>query len=598
MGLGISHTPRSAANVPAATAAAVGNNQKYKVNPDISGVNKNLLGTKANDTADPNGTKYALAVDLARQKLSTEDEVTDRLFRNTVDDLYKELGGEGDPDTVIRGNNALTKAIRGLDEGYDDFLTFTGNMIDKPWDFVAGGIADQVGGKEAGDKLRNLMNGRDIGVATDIGVDLALGATPFGMPLLAAKSLIQNSDDINEAITGKDNITQESLTDTQRAARGGEAALNTALTMIPGAGRAGKVLKGAKKSNIDDAIEALTKEKSEAEKVFPTDAFKKLAKGDSDPEAEVWDKLIQNAEEAETKRLKVPLGERETLDNTIKAADEKIGKLKAMDGKNYLQRILANEAEGGRNIAQAVKNIPSDFRNLRDYENYVTRLSGLEKLPRTQRGVLKQMKDNPKAFGIEGEVGKDQRALAARLANQTREELGRTRLTGAVKRAMQNIENEANPAFRNPMMLQKEREKALEEIAKAKDKNVFGEKFKETSKNGGKMLLGLNGMALQSALAGMASGYYDNLQQGVLSTFENFEQRPFQYMPALMPVGTKRFSMRMNPGLTGKYNSAVPFYAARTAAVGDLIEDQTLDTSRASNEEEMLRRLAALKVGE
>ena len=634
-----------------------------KVNPDISGVNFARIANKADDTYDPEMAKYAAAVDLARQKFSGKEDGNEKLFRQTIDDIYKnELNGTLNPDTDIRGNNAFTLAIRGLNEGYDDLLGVAGNMIDKPWDFVAGGIADNLMGKKTGDRVRNLMDGRDVGTALDIGADIALAATPFGMPALAAKSLVRQSDNIDEMVKGYDNVTLEDLTGAQRAARGGEAALNTALSMLPGVGRAGKVVKGATKKSMEESAERFGKKAAEiegAKKTLTRDAFledrrlplqealdaatadvaEKKAASDAIKQAMSENGFSQELLDAGT-AFRNAARERNAAQDALRdfnakaqnpqfladdyqaelkvlqdAIDEN-AKLQAQATKlangSYLGRMMHNEAQAGRNLAASIRNIPSDIGRNAEISKELGKNLGIQnvdKLPRSNRGIRKLMREHPERFDIEVPRGSSiddvisrgkQRQLAGTYGNIIREDLGRTNVGGALKRGMKNIGQSANPANYSPTVLEEDTLKAINKLkANEAIKGTSEERLKDIGKMVVSSLSGVGALGLQGGLAGMATGDYNNLQQGVLATFNDIERRPWRFLPGLFPVGAKQASMRMNPNLRGNLGSAMPFNAARASALGDYITTQTEpDTSKASNEEEIIRRLAALKAGE
>lgn len=693
---------RTAPQAPVGNSAAPTN----VVNPNIDNVNYNRIATQANDISDPEMAemaKYYAAVDLARQKFSGDEKANEKMFRQEIDRIYKDkLQGTLNPDTDIRGNNAFSLAIRGLNEGYDDLLTAAGGLVDNSWDTVAGGIADATGQHKAAEKLRTLMDDRDVGTAIDIGADIGLSVLPFGMPAVVAKNLIQQSDNFDEALKGRDNVTLEKLTDTQRGARLGEGLLTTALAAVPGAGRAGKLIKGTSNDaakevvkNADEAVKAAQKQigKSDksinnltkkldatkdpqkdledllAERKVLSDAYRNVdemqraanaAKNGQHPQPYLADQELKqaqreldsalqssqfnNLQEADAAIRKASenrnaLGSRRALQKALDKANESKGeaetlfkdskseleRAKNFAGKTRLGRMIEQELLGWQAMRDAVKAIPKDYnasKQIVDETTKALKLEGIDKLPRTNRGVAKLIKEHPEKFGIkapEKKVPKGadaekwlvdnldkvvaprrQQQMAAMYANQIRDNIGRTNLQGTLRRAMDNIGAASRPESFSPKLFDETQEQMLKQLAENKKvRNTAKGKVADTLKAGGNSLVGLGTLGVQGALGGMATGDYDNFQQGIDATFRDILNNRWKFMAGLYPIGAKRASMRINPGIRGKTGSAVPFNAARGAGLGNYITSQTEpDTSKATSEEEILRRLAALKAGE
>lgn len=644
---------RSAPQTPVGNGVQGDASLKTIVNPNISNVNFGRIADQANQTYDPEMAKYYAAVDLARQKFSGNEEANEKMFRKEIDRIYKdELQGTLNPDTDIRGNNVMSQAIRGLNEGYDDLLSIAGNAIDKPWDVIAGGIADATGQHKAADKLRNLMDGRDVGTALDIGADIALMANPMTMPIGVAKALIQQSDNIDEAIKGRDNVTLEDLTGAQRAARGGEAALNTALATLPGVGKSGKVLKAAKADEVAKSVDDAKELVKPLEKAV--DTAKTNAKDSKDA---YMSELLDDQAKHQTKinRLMGRPISGENIKDTEKMLDEtnsKIGSLKngeivgdsdvakiaqsddtaysdatrilkdqndlvkklenraeqpyimralsvANDQSHAMRNAVKNIPEVRKEITKAQKNLPAEFN--------VEGLDDISRLPRTRFGMRKLMNEEGgyKRFGIDDETAKkmtdgEKRQFADQTAALIREQIGRTPTIGALRNAMNQIGDATRAENFSENLLKETQKDLLKKLAD--DKKIKGtptEKLKNLRNMVASSLSGVGALGVQGGLAGMSTGDYDNFQQGVLATFNDLEQHPWKFLPGLFPIGAKRASMRMTPGLKGNLGSSIPFNAARGAALGNYITSQTEpDTSKATNEEEILKRLAALKAGE
>lgn len=228
----------------------------------VTGVDDGWINTvtqKANASDNPDGYKYQAAVDLARQKLGDEDNVDDRLFRETVDDYYTQMKPEASAEDM-RGETPLSQGVRALAEGYDDAMTGIGGVLDAGVDGFATllGYVPGFGGVSEG--LKNATDAESLKWIPDSLVTAGLSLIPYaGIPLAVGKSALQNSDNINEALTGRDSITGEELGGWQRFGKGGLALLDMGLSAVPGA-QVGKAAKSAAAGVAKEGAEQVAKE--------------------------------------------------------------------------------------------------------------------------------------------------------------------------------------------------------------------------------------------------------------------------------------------------------------------------------------------------
>lgn len=221
---------------------------------------------KAIDTTGKSDAyKYQYAVDLAKQDLGGDTSDTDE-FRNLIDEYYAQM----DPDKSaadMRGETGFTQAVRAVGEGVDNVNDVLGDGIDWVWDNTAGNLAGALGGllgafsgdKDMGEKWKqgvsDIVSEDTADAIANMGTGMLVAAIPgIGVPLAAGLTAAQNSDELYEAISGRDALTREKLSDLERIGRGGAAILDTALAAAPAVGKLGRTLRGA--GATDDAIVA------------------------------------------------------------------------------------------------------------------------------------------------------------------------------------------------------------------------------------------------------------------------------------------------------------------------------------------------------
>lgn len=201
------------------------------------------------NTAKGDAAKWQHAVQLAREDFGENADTDDRKFLERAEGYYATMNPESTADQV-RGKNAFTSAVENVAHGIDGVNDFLGDGVKGAWDLLAGGGAELLGGLAGmftGDK-DTASDWRDFteGVIDDdtadalasIGTNLAVSAIPgFGVPASIALAGLQNADDINEALTGRDSVTLQKLGDNERTGRAINAALDLGMSALPGMGK-------------------------------------------------------------------------------------------------------------------------------------------------------------------------------------------------------------------------------------------------------------------------------------------------------------------------------------------------------------------------
>lgn len=216
------------------------------------------------DTDNSDGHKYQVAVERARQIAG--DDVSESQMRDLVDAEFAKLNPTATGEQMRGEDNFGARAIGGINDAIDNVTDLAGNGIDLLWDGIAGNAAGMLGGaaglltgnddwgRNANEFVSGLVgddgNGGptvlDTDVLGDVALDLAISAIPgVGVPIMLGKSALQNSNNIREAIDGRDSISGEKLDDGQIATKGLAALADVALSALPGLGRARNLTKAS-----------------------------------------------------------------------------------------------------------------------------------------------------------------------------------------------------------------------------------------------------------------------------------------------------------------------------------------------------------------
>lgn len=227
---------------------------KQKEQPSLGNSARNTLNSVSASNNDNGASKYVMAVNMAKEKFKDDPDVNQTIFRNSVDEIYNDLKEEGDKSAAdLRGENWLQQAGRAVGEGIDTVNNGIGYGLDWLLDNIAGnaiGLFDQ----QAGQNFKDMWDAEDLAIVPDIAEDIGLSLIPYaGIPLAMGKNAAQRTDEIAEAITGRDSVTQEKLNGYERGGRAVESALGVGLSAIPGVGKA-----AASKALPDMSERALT----------------------------------------------------------------------------------------------------------------------------------------------------------------------------------------------------------------------------------------------------------------------------------------------------------------------------------------------------
>lgn len=225
---------------------------------------------------DRDKAAYQIAAQIA--SAYDEDEEGNDLkdpvnMKNLIDRIYVNNMNEGvdtylDP-AALRGEydpaNSFNMVIGGMKYGLDKFNEGIGRGIDWLGDTIPGGFIEATQGKEAADAWRNASDGTELAWIPSIAEDIGLSLIPgVGIPLVAGKTAIEESDNLYNGLYGVDPITLEDISPDDRAMDLGSAALNIGLSTIPGFGAAAKGMAKAGKvagkelekiGNVDKVLE-------------------------------------------------------------------------------------------------------------------------------------------------------------------------------------------------------------------------------------------------------------------------------------------------------------------------------------------------------
>lgn len=201
------------------------------------------------NTAKGDAAKWQHAVQLAREDFGENADTDDRKFLERAEGYYATMDPESTADQV-RGKNAFTSAVENVAHGIDGVNDFLGDGVKGAWDLLAGGGAEILGGlagmftgdKDTASDWRDFTEGviddETADALASIGTNLAVSAIPgFGVPASIALAGLQNADDINEALTGRDSVTLQKLDDDERTGRAINAALDLGMSALPGIGK-------------------------------------------------------------------------------------------------------------------------------------------------------------------------------------------------------------------------------------------------------------------------------------------------------------------------------------------------------------------------
>lgn len=228
-------------------------NVSRKDKSDVDDFDYDSIIQKAESTDNPDGYKYQVAVQMARNKAGSKIDDSD--MRDLVDSEFAKLNPSATGAAMRGENNLVAQTMGGFSEARDNLSDMIGTGIDWFWDAVPGNIAGLAGnvvgtftgdedtGKDWNERVSGLVGDEDGAIFDtrtlgDIATGIGIAAIPgIGVPLSAGLALADNADNIREAIEGRDSITREKLDDDERWTKAGSAALDTVLSALPGIGK-------------------------------------------------------------------------------------------------------------------------------------------------------------------------------------------------------------------------------------------------------------------------------------------------------------------------------------------------------------------------
>ena len=225
------------------------------------------------NTAKGDAAKWQHAIQLTREDFGENADTDDRKFLERAEGYYATMNPESTADQV-RGKNAFTSAVEDVAHGIDGVNDFLGDGVKGAWDLLAGGGAEALGGlagmltgdENTASDWRNFTEGiiddKTADALASIGTNLAVSAIPgFGVPASIALAGLQNADNINEALTGRDSVTLQKLDDNEKTGRAINAALDLGMSVLPGIGKLDEGIDAARAAGkiaplADDASKA------------------------------------------------------------------------------------------------------------------------------------------------------------------------------------------------------------------------------------------------------------------------------------------------------------------------------------------------------
>ena len=330
--------------------------QNPSVQPKADDSSKKGAFDTAVQNASNDQSKYQAAVEKAREEINGKDVSRDE-FKRTIDKYFNESGASK-TGREMRGENAWTDFVGGVNNAINGINTGIGTGVDAIWDNTIGNVAGLIS-KDLGDSVKNLATGEDLALVPDIASDIAL--TVAGLtPVVVAKEAFRNADNFKEAAEGKDSVTLEDLSDEQRIAKGGLGTLALALSAIPGVGKFKNI---AKVSDKETAEGLLTRQSDKVAEKAAEATSKQEALEKAMTEEEAAAKAIETAQKA----AKTP--ERQAI------IDE------------YDWQLAGNNPENIADIEKYLSGLPEKKGIVREkagdrkYSTYASVLDRLEKVP-------------------------------------------------------------------------------------------------------------------------------------------------------------------------------------------------------------------------
>lgn len=389
------------------------------------------LSNPSNYTNDDQ--RYQAAVALADNSLDGQRNVKRSMYKNTIDKYFKQLGGTKS-GRDMRGENVWTDFVDRANEFTTDFNNGLGSLIDAGFDSTVGNLAHVIGGKDAGDAVKNLATGEDVAILPDIATDVALAATLYGIPLVVAKEGFRNADNFSNFINGKDAVTLKDLDAGQRAANAVLGLGGTALAAVPGIGKV-KALSKVAKSEAKAAKEALPKAQKTYEEAIKAATKKAETAADGGKNYDTYAKnlggkvedrvgkggikqqpFMERPDAGEFAKPGTSSTEFKNARNAVKTIEEANEEAAAAKAAKEAAEAAAKKSESDfffeaanndiKGFVDALKNIRTTYGEARE------RASAQTELRRKMRGANKDLKDSVKSRKEYKDIDLDRREQA------------------------------------------------------------------------------------------------------------------------------------------------------------------------------------------
>lgn len=569
----------------------------------------------SNGKFSANDAKYYLATKTAQERFKDVDGVDDKRMKQEIDDIYENELGATNTGRDQRGENSVTDFFNTA-KGVIDFINNgIGSGLDWMFDNTVGNLAG-LADEEWGNNLKNAFSGEDLSIVPDIAEDVLLSLIPYaGIPLVVAKNGIQQADNLTEAFSGKDNITQENLDGWQQAGKMGEALLGIGLSAIPAVGAAKnvgdykKVLDKTVAENLDSTIAKNAEKDLLADSEFVGDLIspKNL-------------QTVEPPKSADVKLKDLTLQTPNMPSQTI-AIPENINSMPVPKGlKVPLQTVEApqNVSMFGPAVnvpKQAIDNVIAGNKDL------LTKEAKKELKRSLSPGYISQVKDSwntMKSLLKPTRVdGKELDKINAKIDKQKlkKKEAKKNKDSAKAAKAQEKIEKlkeQRGDWAVHPIQAARTMSEGLLPRSNSENYAKFTEMFSEPTKAGkigeridnipivGGMLRYAGDVGRGGAMAAGAAATAEMGETGVDpitalgQSLGRFATDPGAYGAMLVPLGARKLATSKAPTITGSHSSRLPYQMLRAGAVTDRISDMAQsDIYSSYNEDEMFDRLRA-----
>lgn len=367
----------------------------------------------AEETDDPDAYKYATAVRIVDNQIGNEQTLGDDEYRAAIDATFDQMNPTVTGSAMRGEDDILSGAVRTARNVIDDVNETAGYGIDWLWDNTIGnlagvaGVAGNVGGSiidlvfnggegdewdpenafnNAKTMASNLVTPETGAIASDVLIDLGLSAIPgIGIGLAAGKNAIQQSENIYEAFTGRDDITGEEIDFPQRVAKGLLGAGSVALSAVPGIGKAKNADEIAKSGKemieeytgmIDDADNVLSflDDASSAASTGNVDDVIKMATGRTDDAGKELTPLLQQIGDLPNQAGK----------NAEKVASASLDDAIAAYADSSTMKTGLDVADEGSRLSKVIDDVANSYREPMQFQKEVAQ-SGLESAQKASR---------------------------------------------------------------------------------------------------------------------------------------------------------------------------------------------------------------------